>query len=44
MKSRLQIIDARMRRLEILYKILAAQRRVELVKKRLAGRGTPDGK
>jgi len=38
MKSKLQIIEERMRRLEILYKILAAQKKVERIKQQLDNR------
>jgi hypothetical protein len=39
MKTRMQTIDERMRRLEKSYKILAAQRKLEQVKARLANKG-----
>ena len=44
MKNKIQIIEQRMRRLEALYKVLAAQRKVEVVKQRLMNKGGGDGK
>jgi len=42
--KKLQTIEMRMRRLETLYKVLAAQRKAELIKQRLERKGANDGK
>jgi hypothetical protein len=44
MKNVLQIIEQRMRRLETLYKVLAAQRKAAIIKQRLERKGAADGK
>jgi hypothetical protein len=42
MKTKRQIIEQRMRRLETLYKVLVARRKAEIVKQRLARKGATD--